>query len=177
MVKGYVLNNTGRSKHIYKRTVYPGQRLDLEYVYKVIGGQVPDGTSFVEWLEKELPSGWEVNVLKVEKADNLDETGGRPYKETLTAQPEVHSCSEKKENSQEHLKEVKRTYATPRAIDKMTAREIYNLKLKDNPKRILSHITSVHKLRRALSMCKDDNRKNTLSRLIQRRIRELNLTL
>lgn len=187
MVKGYVVNNTGRSKYICKRTVYPGQRLDLEYMYKVIGNKVPEGESFVAWLEDTLPDGWEVNVVRVEASDKAHAaTGGRPYKEVLTATPEVVSSpsapseAAKVNNELDPEQDDKRPslqYSTPRAIDKMTARDIYQLRLKDNPKRLLKHVTSIHKLRRALSLCKEDSRKSVLTRLIQQRIRELNLTL
>lgn len=176
MVKGYVLNNSGRSKHIYKRTVYPGQRLDLNYIYKIVENKVPENESFVDWLKGNLPKGWEVNATKVETKEE-DTTGGRHYKEVLTAVPEVHESEDSTPQDTYVNRGKDQRYATPRAIDKMTAREIHDLKLKDNPKRILSYVTSIHKLRRALSMCKDDKRKKTLIKLIQKRIRELNLTL
>lgn len=186
MIKGYVVNNTGRSKYICKRTVYPGQRLDLEYVYKVIGSKVPEGETFVNWLEETLPEGWEVNVVRAEAAEATDATGGRPYREVLTAVPEVSESALQTNTAGDtngavdtELEDKRPSiqYSTPRAIDKMTAREIYQLRLKDNPKRILEHVTSIHKLRRSLSMCQRDSRKSVLTRLIQQRIRKLNITL
>ena len=180
LVKGYVTNNTGRSRHIFKRTVYPGQRIPLDVIYSVVMGKVPEGTEFVDWLEQYLPSGWEVSV-----ADDTasDVTGGRKYKEVLTAIPVVVDSAPASAGATQHADEddddarPSLEYATPRVIDKMTARDIYNLRLKDNPRRIIKQINSIHKLRRALTLCKNDSRKATLIRLIQGRIRELNVTL
>jgi len=173
MVKGYIVNNTGRSKHIFKKTVYPGQTVSIERAYNMVGSKVPEGNSFIEWLEEYLPEGWEVNVVKQEMSDA---TGGRMYKETLTAIPVVEEAKE--EASEKTVSDAPSLeYSTPRAISKMSARDIYNLRIKDNPRRLLKNINSIHKLRRALSLCKNDSRKETLSRLIKGRIKELNVTL
>lgn len=182
MVKGSVTNNTGRSRHIFKRTVYPGQSVDLGYVYKILEDKVPTGESFVQWLEDEyLPQGWEVDVVSMEAADC---SGGRPYKEMLTAIPAVAEASatevgsfQENNEGQEPPNVPNMEFATPPVIRNMKASDIYNLRLRDNPKRILGHITSIHKLRRALTLCKNDSRKAILTRLVQGRIRELNVTL
>ena len=111
-----------------------------------------------------------------------DATGGRMYKETLTTMPTVTDTpteladTEYSDEADEDLAPSKE-YLTPKAINKMTAKDIYDLRIKDNPKRILENVTSVHKLRRALTLCKNDNRKAVLIRLIQGRIRTLNVTL
>lgn len=164
MVKGYVTNNTGRSRHIFKRTVYPGQKVPLDVVYSALKKKVPDGASFVDWLEHYLPSGWELQVTQAKE-------------KTSTEQEEVEDAVQKDTDGSEDDGRPSMEYATPRVIDKMTARDIYNLRIKDNPRRILKNVTSIHKLRRALTLCKNDSRKATLIRLIQGRIRELNVTL
>lgn len=185
VAQGYVVNNTGRSRHIFKRTVYPGQKVSLEHVHKVLGTKVPTGELFVDWLEQYLPTGWELDV----SVETSDVSGGRMYKEVLTAVPVV-ADSVSPESSEKDLGSFRETndgqreveppsmqYATPKAIDKMSARDLYSLRLRDNPKRILKHVTSIHKLRRTLALCKNDSRKEVLTRLVQGRIRELNVTL
>jgi hypothetical protein len=177
MVKGFVVNNTGRSRHIFKRTVYPGQKIDLDYVYKLVGNKVPEGSKFEDWLQEYLPQGWELDVVPAEVAQAV---GGRRYKETLTAEPTVVSGTSDEPEAFETDAEDKapsKEFTTPKAISKMTAKDIYELRLKDNPKRILQNVNSIHKLRRALTMCKNDKRKAVLLRLIQGRIRQLNVTL
>lgn len=180
MVKGFVVNNTGRSRHIFKRTVFPGQKVDLEDVYKLVGSQVPEGDKFVEWLAGYLPKGWELDVVSAETASAV---GGRMYKETLVAEPIAVSSGDIEESTVEAFEAdaedsaPSKEYSTPKAISQMTAKDIYELRIKDNPKRILSNVNSIHKLRRALTLCKNDNRKAVLLRLIQGRIRQLNVTL
>lgn len=179
MVKGYVTNNTGRSRHIFKRTVYPGQRVALDTVYNLVGKQVPEDQLFVDWLDGYLPSGWEIEIVPAKKEVAVES----PHKETLLATPVVEPSPTFPAVEEALVKEVavvkspSMEYATPRAISKMTARDIFNLKVKENPKRILKNVNSIYKLRRALTLCKNDSRKATLSRLIQGRIRELNVTL
>lgn len=181
MVKGYAVNRTGRSKHIFKRTVYPGQKVELEYIHKLVGKKVPAGTMFVEWLKDTyLPKGWEVDEPEPEDTGDCQK-----FKETLTAIPIVAPATSS--NYDNVFKEVNavsdpvrmpsKEYLTPKVISNMKAKDIYDLQLKDNPKRILRNVNSIHKLRRALTLCKNDNRKETLRRLIQGRIRELNVTL
>jgi len=181
MIKGYVVNNTGRSKHIFQRTVYPGGKVELEDVYKLVGSKVPEGARFEDWLKSSLPKGWELTVPQPEVADA---TGGRMYKETLTAEPTVAASVPTEELASFETDAVSaedlppsKEFSTPRQIGKMTAKDIYDLRIKDNPKRIMKNINSIHKLRRALTMCKNDKRKVVLLRLIQGRIRELNVTL
>jgi len=172
MIKGHIINNTGRSRHIFKRTVYPGQKVSLEDVYFLVKDKFSDSSGFMEWLEERLPEGWEVFVAP--QAEN-SAVGGRMYKEVLTAVPTVENAPADEDAVVDSRASLE--YITPKAIDKLTARDIYRLRLKDNPKRIIKQITSIHKLRRALALCKNDSRKATLTRLIQGRIRELNVTL
>jgi hypothetical protein len=184
MVKGYVVNNTGRSKHIFKRTVYPGQKVELDYIFKLVGAKVPDGAKFVDWLrDTYLPKDWEVDA-EVEPELAAIDVDGRQFKETLTAVPVVATATETTENGMSREVAVvapdnspSKEYMTPKAIGDMKAKDIYELQLKDNPKRILKNVNSIHKLRRALTLCKRDSRKETLQRLIQGRIRQLNITL
>lgn len=179
MVKGFVVNNTGRSKHIFKRTVYPGQKVELEHIYKLVGKKVPDGAKFVDWLEDTyLPKGWDLDAPEPEVAA---EENNIHFKETITAVPVVAPATQNTESAMLREEAVvtspSKEYMTPKAIGNMKAKDIYDLQLKDNPKRILKNVNSIHKLRRALTLCKRDGRKETLQRLIQGRIRELNITL
>jgi len=56
--------------------------------------------------------------------------------------------------------------------EKLSFRDIANLKLKDGPKEILAHIGSVSKLRRALRLAREQG-KQKLTRLIKSRLDEL----
>jgi len=179
MVKGYVLNNTGKTRHAYKRTVYPGQKVDLGYIYKQVSNKAPEGDLFVSWLKENLlPRGWEIVVEdKPEKASN---------KEVLTADITVTSGpvdldtfyrEVNKEEADEEDGRGSLEYITPKKIRELSSQQLADLRLKDNPERIIKQVMSVHKLRRALTLCKNNSRKNVLTRIIRHRIKELNATL
>lgn len=172
MIKGYITNNTGHSRHIFQRTIYPGGTVMIEDIYGLLANKVPEGQKFETWLKGKLPEGWEVSVheeLKPLQPEEVTLNGQEMFKEVLTAVPVVVDVPKKVEISKE--------FSTPRQIDKMSAKDIYDLRLKDNPKRILKNVFSIHKLRRALALCKNDNRKTMLERILKGRIRELNVTL
>ena len=166
MQEGYVVNNTGKARHIFKRTVYPGGRVPLGVVFDLLKDQVTRGTPFLVWLCEYIPPGWEVVVVE-----------SFPPAE-LFATPEVHSSgsgsmaefSGMEDNNGPHLLEEATVNLVP---EQLTAREIFNLQVKDNPKRVISQISSVHKLRRALSLCKKDSRKKLLTKILRDRIKDL----
>lgn len=167
MFKGKVVNNTGQSRHIFKRTVFPGQEVDVEDIYLLVKNRVSE-EDFLEWLEKSVPNGWEVMASKELTSETLGETD---------------LSEDQKEKIKEELKKEiedslpSKEYLPLKEIDKLTARDIFNLRIKDNPQRIINQIDSVHKLRRVLTMCRNAQGKATLERSIRRRIHQLNETL
>lgn len=162
MINGFVVNNTGRSRHIFKKTVYPGQKVPLSYVYQVVSSKVDGEDSFVDWLKSRLPPGWELDV---------NEEFELPIDATAVSADEVKVVEKEPAAPDEDRESLE--YAPLKIIDKLTARDVYNLRIKDNPKRVIKQITSVHKLRRALTLCKNDSRKSMLATIIRHRIKEL----
>lgn len=156
MIKGHVINNSGKSKHIFKRTVYPGQKVPLSHVYEVLSNKIEDDSVFVDWLKQRLPLGWELSVEE-EFEEPLDPS-------TVTSEDLMSPQEDDKESLE---------YAPVQVIENLTARDIYNLRIKDNPKRVIKQVYSVHKLRRALTLCLDDSRKSMLATIIRHRIKEL----
>jgi hypothetical protein len=160
MIKGHVVNNSGKSKHIFKKTVYPGQSVPLSHVYEVLSKKIDDDVSFIEWVRGKLPPGWELSV---------EEDFELPFDASAVTAEDLQPVEGDGDDGRESLE-----YAPMRVIDKLTARDIYNLRMKDNPKRVIKQITSVHKLRRALTMCLNDSRKSMLATILRHRIRDLN---
>lgn len=174
MIKGHILNNSGKSKHIFKQTVFPGQRVTLSAVYSLLSRKVPEDQDFVSWLkESYLPPGWELHVEEFEPEIEVNPARKLIQTEKPKMPPVEFDFSsleaDKEEDSRPSLE-----YAPEKVLDKLTAADIYNLRMKDNPKRVIKNIYSVHKLRRALTLCKADSRKNMLSKIIQHRIKDLN---
>lgn len=151
---GYVVSNAGRSRYIFKQHVGPGSRIPLKLMYKKYKnkykGDFDEG--FLVWLqENKIPDDFEIVVNK-ETMDELEEPVKKeePVRRELDIHPERRFVP-----------------------NKMTPKEISELKIKDNPKNIISRVMSVHKLRRALTLCKDRPGKGTLTKLIRQRINEL----
>ncbi len=165
MIKGSIVNNTAKSRHIFKRTVYPGQRVDLMELYVNVSSSLPENVEFLQWVQERLPAGWELFV---------DDSYSEPVdpKKILESTVELPANKEEKDlllgEDSPSLE-----FAPLKVIDKLTAKDIYNLRIKDNPKRVIKQISSVHKLRRALALCKNDSRKQMLSNIIRHRIKEL----
>ena len=173
MVKGHVLNNTGKAKHIFKKTVYSGGRITLDDAYAAVASRVPEGQPFLEWLHTYLPPGWELQITE-DYEEPFEPSKVKPEDVkavTVTTHdaPEKHLLSGEDDDDSPSLE-----YAPAKTLDKLTARDIFNLRMKDNPKRVIKQIASVHKLRRALTLCKNDARKSMLAAIIRHRIKELN---
>lgn len=170
MIKGHILNNTGKSKHIFQKTIYGGQQISLEYVFNLLKKKLPEGEEFVEWLKDRLPQGWELHVEEFE-----------PNKEviegviTRVSSPVISTRSLQKESGQDEDDDGSPSleFATANVLDKLTAKQIYKLRLKDNPQKVIGQIFSIHKLRRALQMCNNNPRKAVITRLIRKRIQQL----
>jgi len=189
MVKGYVVNNTEKARHIFKRRVSPGQRVPLEDVYETLKHKVSGSDNFVKWLkENTLPRGWDVYVER-SSSERVEQLTAKPIvsdapmdlgnlraKENA-AEPTVVLVETEKEAGPEKEDDTPGAglqYAPDKRLDKLTAQEIADLKIKDNPRRVLERVYSIHKLRRALTLCnKSSGRKQVLSRHIRRRIKKL----
>lgn len=169
MIKGFILNNTGRSRHIFQKTMYPGQRVALDYVYNLLKDKPQEGQEFLAWLKKKLPVGWELHVEEFDP--NVEHIDGEIVESTS---PVITTAKMQKESGQEDEDAAPSLeYATIKALNKLTAKQIYGLRLKDNPQKVIFQIDSVHKLRRALQMCMNDSRKAVLTRVIRKRIQQL----
>ena len=58
IVDGYVANHSGRHKHIFKRTVSPGQKVSLKELYLQYKDKCkcPFDEKFIKWLkENKIP--------------------------------------------------------------------------------------------------------------------------
>lgn len=151
MIEGYVINNAGRSKYIFKQHVGPGSRIPLKemyrkYQYKYKGEFDVD---FLNWLEEnKVPDDFDIVVEHIE--------------ESVT-----------EEVQEEDVDKIKALPSNSFDYDKITHTEIADLKMKDNPKKVIALVDSVHKLRRALTICNNRKGKSTLIKIIKKRIEEL----
>jgi pyocin large subunit-like protein len=159
MIDGYVVNNSGRFRHIFKTNVSPGMRIQLEALYVMYKDRYEGNfdLKFLEWLQQtKVPEGCGFDIV----VNSVDES--KPV-ENKTAIVMAAPASEEEEPFVQGKM----------PIGKITARQIAGLKTKDNPKSIIGEVSSIHKLRRALTMTKDRAGKETLTRYIRDRISEL----
>ncbi len=155
MINGYVINNSPRSRYIFKQHVQSGSKVSLDVMYEKYKNKYRGefDVEFLEWLEKnKVPVNFDIVVNSIEDAE-VPET--------------------KKELVEEVVTEFEIPQGRKYNPSKITPKEISELKIKDNPKDVIGRVISVHKLRRAFTLCKDRPGKGTLTKLIKMRIAEL----
>lgn len=157
-LKGYVVNNSGRGKHRFKQNVAPGARIPLETLYEIYKSQYSGSFSlaFIRWLESEkFVEGDGFSLVLTEVNEEIQEP--------VTTVSDVEDPGQL--SVSEDLSKI--------LPNNLTAKQLSELKIKDNPRKVIKSIMSVHKLRRALTLCKGRAGKETLLRLIRDRIAEL----
>lgn len=161
MIEGYVISNAERPRHIFKQGVLPGMKISLGDMYAKYKNKYQGGfdVGFLEWLEKnKLPEDFDIVINSIDSEE--------------VTKPQV-------ENVEEAVVEMTTGLELDALPDrqfnpeKMTPKELSELKIKDNPKNVIGGVMSVHKLRRTLTLCKDRPGKGTLTKLIRTRISEL----
>ena len=161
MIEGYVINNGGRSKYIFKQHVQSGAKVSLDTLYDKYRNKYQGefDVGFLEWLEKnKIPVNFDIVVKSIEEVEVFDAP--------VEVKPEVVKAPSLETEIDTHS-------GRKLSPSKITPKEISELKIKDNPKDAISKVMSVHKLRRALTLCKDKPGKGTLTKLIRHRIVEL----
>lgn len=181
-VKGFVINNSTRARHIYQRRVFPGGKVSLDEIWALYGERAPKTVEIVEWLYNNgLPKDWDVvieEVAEVSAPKKVVVAGQEMYRETLEAKPvitdePIELVQSVDEDSEPHHGYDSLAYAPEGVLRDLTAKQIYSLRIKDDPQRAIKAIDSIHKLRRALALCKNDSRKTMLTKMIKARIKEL----
>jgi len=171
MIKGYIQNATGRYKHIFKRNMGPGQKVDLSDLYTLYEKKY-DGEfdlDFVKWVEEnKIIPGFNLVVEEYEEEELVSTS------ETSVGVGEIEAIGVGEVFSQPAEKNFNAPLKKKVTPNRLTSTEISELKIKDDPKRVISQVQSIHKLRRALTECKGKKGKGTLIKYIQNRIAQLN---
>jgi len=172
-MEGYITNNSGKNKHIFKRRFPVGHRILLEDIWGMYKTKVCASLEkeeediseeeFVKWLElnKYLVKGFEViyvaegslqDVLSSSDASTGPDLG-KPADGRLNRPP---------------LGKAKQG-----VIDNLTYKDIANLQIKDGLKEVVSRISNLSKLRRAYTTVRNMPRSRKLERVLKERIGEL----
>jgi len=171
-MEGYIVNNSGKPYFIFKRKFPMGHRLYLADLWKAYQKKVCAALekeevaepAFVKWLE-------ENNYMK----------DGFVYHEgsaEVSAPGDVIAATsaEVKEtgaSADGRLVKPSLEHAPRGIIEKLTYREVADLRVCDNPRKLVSEITNLSKLRRAYTIVRSAARKRHLEKVLRERIQDL----
>lgn len=166
-IEGYVINNSGRGKFIFSRNMYAGQKISLSELYKFYcdryGGNFDAG--FLAWLkDNRLVEGFEIVVENINSSEKFSAAEKNSPEQLDQLDPDEQA---------EQAEQARALFVRQVHPNKLTARDISELKIKDNPRDIIRSVSSKSKLRRALTLCTGLNSKETIIKYIKERIDEL----
>ncbi len=171
-MEGYIINNGSKSKHIFKRKFPVGHKIFLKDIWnlyekkvcKATGSEAPSAEDFVGWL----------------KQNNLIFPGFLiEFPEKATADMQLKEVTSSKvpedKGPEDNGRANKPSLAGIRSgvIDKLTYKDIAELRMTDKPKDIIAHINNISKLRRSYQVVRNTPNKRQLERMIRNRLQEL----
>lgn len=172
-MEGYIVNNSGKSKHIFKRKFPVGHKIFLEDIWGMYEAKVCESLDkknaeiseedFVNWLgsNKKLPRGFE--VVYASNGDNKD----------VVSSTSADASESLGKAADGRLERPSLAGARQGIIDALTYKDVANLKIMDNPKEVVDRINNLSKLRRAYTTVRNMPRKRKLENILRNRIQEL----
>lgn len=151
-MKGYMMNATPMWKHAMKRSIGPGAKVPLDELFEQYGAKhgLKEGEEFIEWLRTVKLKDNKMWKIVVE-----DE-----------AAPEVVEEVQKSATSQDLV--------APMVATKMTVEDIVGLSVR-RAREILPGITDLTLLKYAMQEANQLTGKDSLCKVLRKRIRELNI--
>lgn len=162
-MEGYVRNNSRAWKHALKRSVSPGQKIDLDVLYAEYGKKhnITEGAPFVEWLRNvklKDASVWEI-----------------VYKNPVTGSMETDKVETADDLYTEEVQSIEKNDPTvPFVQSTIDVDDIVALSVRKAKER-LPKVTDVKMLRQAYNITKTQAGKDTLSIMLKARIKELEI--
>lgn len=172
-MEGYIINNSGKSKHIFKRKFPVGHKIFLDDIWGMYEEKVCSSLEkeskriseedFVGWLSsnKKLPRGFEVVYASAGEAKDVVSSTSADTSESLGKAADGR------------LERPSLAGARQGVIDALTYKDIANLKIIDNPKEVVDKINNLSKLRRSYTIVRNMPRKRKLENILRNRIQEL----
>jgi hypothetical protein len=157
-MEGYVLNATSIWSHTMKRAVGPGMKIPLSELYEQYGVKhgLSEGEEFIEWLRS-------VKLKDKEKWKIIVET-------TQTEQPK----SENPAPENTHTKRNTNDMVAPFVIKDMQISDITGLPVR-KARDVIPHIMDLKLLQYAEREANQLSGKDSLCRILRKRIRELQM--
>jgi hypothetical protein len=161
-MEGYIKNNSPTWRHALKRSVGPGEKISLDDLYEQYGikHDIKEGDQFVNWLRQVKLRNSDIWEIRYKVAGAKDDA----KKED---QPELDSKAKKSV--------MKSTQSTPFVKVKDNPEELAQLSVRQ-AREIIPQFTDQKTLRYALNMASQLSNRDTLCRMLRKRIQELELS-
>lgn len=169
-MEGYVKNASPTWRHAMKRSIGPGEKIPLDELYEQYGVKhgIEQGKSFVDWLrqvklrDSEI---WEIRYRGDQSATAVPEEDQSKEVKPEKAPPAPKKAEEKKTKSQ----------PSPFVKSDVQAEEIAKMSVRD-ARAFIPKFTDQKALKYALNVASQLANKDTLCRMLRKRITELELT-
>lgn len=160
-MNGYVKNKLNYWAHAMKRAIAPGEKIPLDSLYEQYGEKhgLAEGEEFVKWLR-------EVKLRNEDKWEIVLEAEEEAVKEPK----EEEKPKEEIEGPQEVMEEDERGH-----IKDMTVRDVATLSVR-KAREVLPRIMDLNLLKYALQEANQLAGKDTLCRMLRKRIDELQIS-
>ena len=168
-MEGYVRNASPIWRHAMKRAVGPGEKIPLDDLYEQYGlkHEINEGEEFIEWLRhvklKDINT-WEIKTDGGSKGVKAEEKETKPKTKKVQSRNESRQVLKKDSPSNDFVKDTKGTVI-----------EIVQMSVRDARDR-LPRLTDIKNLKYALHEASQLANKDTLCRMLKKRIQELELT-
>lgn len=160
-MEGYVRNISRTWRHALKRSIAPGQKVDLDVLYAEYGERhgIEEGKPFAEWLRK----------VKLKDAGTWEIS----YREPLNIPEDVEGSAESEEVIDKPAKS--NDNVNPFVKKDQEAMDIVNMSVRI-AKAELVKITDIKLLKNALNIARTQAGKDTLTIMLRKRIKELEVS-
>ena len=164
---GYVQNITSVWAHAMKRAIRPGGKIDLDELYEQYGAKhaIEEGKPFVEWLKSiklRDPNRWKV----------VYDDGTRVIPEVVTEANNTVEGVVKEEESR--INNRKTDHVTPIVPKGMSVSDLVGLPVR-KARDMMPQLTDVKLLQYALQQASSLANKDSLCRILRKRITELKI--
>lgn len=174
-MEGYIINNSSHPVYVFKRKLPAGHKILLSDVWNLYkdrvlteAGKVAISESeFVKWLEDKqlMKEGFEYHPGYKEQGSSG---------EIMMSTPAVNQGEmEGLLPADGRMLRPSLAKAPQSIIDKLTWRDVANLRIIDDPERIICSINNVSKLRRAYTATRQMPQRNRVQKILRDRLSEL----
>jgi len=169
-MKGYVMNKSSIWMHVMKRSVRPGERIELAELYEQYGVKhgLAEGEEFIQWLRNvKLRDVNKWSIVSTEESEE-DAPGAEETEETEAEQKAVKENSEKKSSKVSNA-------VTPLVPKEMGVADVVGLSVRQG-RATLPKIMDLKLLKYSYEEARQLAGKDSLCREIKKRIRALEIS-